>query len=64
MLLLYSYCMETVSSEKIEWACDEFLAIRVLTSNHQPDHSRISEFRGRSRKIEALQCNLRAPQKI
>ena len=48
MLLLYAYCVGTVSSRKIERACHEDLAFRVLTGNQQPDHSRISEFRRRN----------------
>ena len=45
MLLLYAYFVGTVSSRKIERACYEDLAFRVLTGNQQPDHSRISGFR-------------------
>jgi len=52
MLLLYAYCVGIVSSRKIERACYEDLAFRVLTGNQQPDHSRISEFRRRN--LEAL----------
>jgi transposase len=52
MLLLYAYCVGTVSSRKIERACYEDLAFRVLTANQQPDHSRISEFRRRN--LDAL----------
>jgi transposase len=52
MLLLYAYCVGTVSSRKIERACHEDLAFRVLTGNQQPDHSRISEFRRRN--LDAL----------
>lgn len=48
MLLLYAYCVGTVSSRKIERACYEDLAFRVLTGNQQPDHSRISDFRRRN----------------
>jgi transposase len=48
MLLLYAYCVGIVSYRKIERACYEDLAFRVLTANQQPDHSRISEFRRRS----------------
>ncbi|WP_370593485.1 transposase [Synechococcus sp. BSF8S] len=48
MLLLYAYCVGIVPSRKIERACYEDLAFRVLTSNQQPDHSRISEFRRRN----------------
>jgi transposase len=52
LLLLYAYCTGVVSSRKIERACYEDLAFRVLTGNQQPDHSRISEFRRRN--LEAL----------
>jgi transposase len=52
MLLLYAYCVGTISSRKIERACYEDLAFRVLTGNQQPDHSRISEFRRRN--LDAL----------
>ena len=41
LLLLYAYCVGIVSSRKIERACYEDLAFRVLTANQQPDHSRI-----------------------
>ena len=52
MLLLYAYCVGTVSSRKIERACYEDLAFRVLTGNQQPDQSRISDFRRRN--LDAL----------
>ena len=52
MLLLYAYCVGIVSSRRIERACYEDLAFRVLTGNQQPDHSRISEFRRRN--LDAL----------
>ena len=52
MLLLYAYCVGTVSSRRIERACYEDLAFRVLTGNQQPDHSRISDFRRRN--LDAL----------
>jgi hypothetical protein len=52
LLLLYAYCVGTISSRKIERACYEDLAFRVLTGNQQPDHSRISEFRRRN--LDAL----------
>jgi hypothetical protein len=55
MLLLYAYCVGIVSSRKIERACHEEAAFRVLTGNQQPDHSRISEFRRRN--FDAL-CSL------
>jgi len=44
LLLLYAYCVGTISSRKIERACYEVLAFQVLTTNQEPDHSRISEF--------------------
>ena len=34
------------SSRKIEKACWEDATFRVLTGDQQPDHSRISDFRG------------------
>ncbi len=52
LLLLFAYCVGIVSSRKIERACYEDLAFRVLTGNQQPDHSRISEFRRRN--LDAL----------
>jgi transposase len=45
LLLLYAYCVGIPSSRRIERACYEDLAFRVLTGNQQPDHSRISDFR-------------------
>jgi hypothetical protein len=47
VLLLYAYCVGIPSSRKIEKACWEDAAFRVLTGNQQPDHSRISDFRRR-----------------
>ena len=47
VLLLYAYCVGLPSSRKIEKACWEAAAFRVLTGNQQPDHSRISDFRRR-----------------
>jgi len=44
-LLLYAYGVGLPSSRKIEKACWEDAAFRVLTGNQQPDHSRISDFR-------------------
>ena len=45
VLLLYAYCVGIASSRKIERACYEDAAFRVITGNQQPDHSRISDFR-------------------
>jgi hypothetical protein len=42
---LYAYCVGIPSSRRIERACWEDAAFRVLTGNQQPDHSRISDFR-------------------
>ena len=47
VLLLYAYCVGLPSSRRIEKACWEDAAFRVLTGNQQPDHSRISDFRRR-----------------
>ena len=52
LLLLYAYCVGLPSSRKIEKACWEDAAFRVLTGNQQPDHSRISDFR--RRHLDAL----------
>jgi transposase len=45
LLLLSGYCVGIPSSRRIERACWEDAAFRVLTGNQQPDHSRISDFR-------------------
>jgi transposase len=47
VLFLYAYCVGLPSSRKIEKACWEVAAFRVLTVNRQPNHSRISGFRRR-----------------
>lgn len=52
VLLLYAYCVGLPSSRKVEKACWEDAAFRVLTGNQQPDHSRISDFR--RRHLDAL----------
>ncbi|MGB5241029.1 MAG: IS1182 family transposase [Prochlorococcaceae cyanobacterium] len=52
VLLLYAYCVGLPSSRRIEKACWEDAAFRVLTGNQQPDHSRISDFR--RRHLDAL----------
>ena len=52
VLLLYAYCVGLPSSRKIEKACWEDAAFRVLTANQQPDHSRVSDFR--RRHLDAL----------
>jgi hypothetical protein len=44
VLLLYAYCVGLPSSRKIEKACWQDAAFRVLTGNQQLDHSRISDF--------------------
>jgi transposase len=45
MLLLHAYCVGIPSSRRIERACWEDAAFRVLTGNQQTDHSRNSDFR-------------------
>jgi transposase len=52
VLLLYAYGVGLPSSRRIEKACWEDAAFRVLTGNQQPDHSRISDFR--RRHLDAL----------
>jgi len=46
-LLLYAYCVGRPSSRKIERACVEDVAFRVVAANQRPDHDSISEFRRR-----------------
>lgn len=45
LLLLYGYCRGIASSRKIEQATYRDLGFRVLTGEHHPDHTCISEFR-------------------
>jgi transposase len=51
-LLVYSYCVGTASSRKIEKATYEQVPFRVLTADQHPDHDTIAEFR--RRHIQAL----------
>ena len=44
-LLLYAYCTGVRSSRKIERACQENVAFRVITGGQVPDHTTISRFR-------------------
>jgi len=44
-LLLYAYCTGVRSSRKIEQACQENVAFRVITGGRVPDHTTISRFR-------------------
>lgn len=46
-LLVYGYCVGTVSSRKLEQATYRDVAFRVLTGDQQPDHDSIAEFRRR-----------------
>lgn len=46
-LLLYGYCTGRMSSRKLEQACYDDVAMRMLTGNQQPDHASIAEFRVR-----------------
>ncbi len=45
VLLLEANCVGIPSSGRIERACWQDAASRVLTGDQQPDHSRISDFR-------------------
>lgn len=45
-LLLYAYSKGVTSSRKIEAACGDDLAFRVIAVNQQPDHATIARFRG------------------
>jgi len=44
-LLLYAYCTGIPSSRKIEGACQENVAFKVITGDKVPDHTTISRFR-------------------
>jgi transposase len=46
-LLLYAYAIGERSSRRIERACEQDLAFRVICANRVPDHTTISRFRGR-----------------
>lgn len=46
-LLIYGYCTGRMSSRKLEQACYDDVAMRMLTGNQQPDHASIAEFRVR-----------------
>lgn len=52
-LLLYAYCVGNPSSRKIEKACWEDVAYRVLSANQHPDHGSIAGFRRRHLKALA-----------
>lgn len=55
LFLLYVYCIGVASFRKIERACHEDAAFRVLIGNQQPDQIRISDFRRRHlRALEHL----------
>jgi hypothetical protein len=45
--LLYAYCVGSPSSRKIEKACWEDVAFRVLSANQQPEQTRIRDCRRR-----------------
>ncbi len=47
-LLVYSYCVGTVSSRKIETATYNLVPLRVLCCDEHPDHDTIAEFRRRN----------------
>ena len=44
-LLFYAYCTGVRSSRKIEQACQENVAFKVITGGRVPDHTTISRFR-------------------
>lgn len=46
-LLLYAYSVGTPSSRRIEMSTYDSVPFRVLTADHHPDYSTISEFRKR-----------------
>ena len=43
-LILYSYCQGVRSSRQIERNCYRDVAYRIVSRNHQPDHTTISRF--------------------
>ena len=44
-LLVYAYCTGVYSSRRMERACQENVAFRVITGNRQPYFTTINEFR-------------------
>jgi transposase len=44
-LMLYAYAKGVTSSRKIETACAEDIAFRVISANQQPDHATVARFR-------------------
>jgi transposase len=44
-LLLYGYAVGVVSSRRMDRACEEDVAFRILSAGHQPDYVTIAEFR-------------------
>jgi transposase len=44
-LILYAYAVGVVGSRKIEMACEEELAFRIIAANQRPDHATICNFR-------------------
>jgi transposase len=44
-LLVYAYCTKVRSSREIERLCKSDVAYRILSSDEQPDHSTIAQFR-------------------
>ena len=44
-LLVYAYCTGAYSSRRIERACQEDVAFRVITGNAQPYFTTVNEFR-------------------
>lgn len=52
-ILIHGYCVGVVSSRRIERACVEDVAFRVMAANNTPDFRTIAEFR--TRHLEAFQ---------
>lgn len=52
-VILYAYCVGNPSSRRIEKACWDDVAYRVLTANQHPDYSSIAGFRKRHLKALA-----------
>lgn len=56
-LVLYAYSVGVYSSRKIEQACWESVAFRVLSADQHPDHATIASFRKRHLKELGLLFN-------
>jgi transposase len=52
-VLLYAYCVGVMSSRKIDKACWDDVAFRVLSADQHPDHVSVARFRKRHLKAIA-----------